>query len=110
MQLGCELTLTFNIAHAQVEEADVSRQLEALDSGAAALHQQKEQAQEDIDAHLALTLSVQQAKQVKSLPISSQYFGTWIDRHFQKAMFSCMHRPRHGMSGPAPIMPWRHFK
>ncbi len=51
--------------HAQAEEASVARQLEALDSEAAALQQQKRQLQEDIDAHLALSLSVQQTRQVK---------------------------------------------
>ena len=43
----------------------MARQLEALDSEAAALQQQKRQLPEDIDAHLALSLSVQQTRQVK---------------------------------------------
>ena len=47
----------------------MARQLDALDSEAARLQQRRRQLQEDIDAHLALSLSVQQARQVK-YPVS----------------------------------------
>ena len=68
-----ERIFTFQVMHVKAEEADVARQLEALESEVAGLQQQKRQLQEDFDAHLALRLSVQQATQVnfpvRQLPV-----------------------------------------
>ena len=50
----------------QAEKADAARRLEALDSEAAALQQRQRQLQDDVDANLALCLSVQQVRQVMS--------------------------------------------
>jgi len=64
------LTLTWR---KQEEDAGLSRQLEGLETETRALQQQQKQLQEDLDTHSAVSLSLQQAKQVPpsmSLPFT----------------------------------------
>ena len=64
------LTLTYC---KQEEDAALSRQLAGLETEMRALQQQQKQLQDDLDAHSALSLSLQQAKQVPtsmSLPLT----------------------------------------